>query len=111
MQAVRLRGGALVVADLSGRVVEVSADGRLRLLTDRIGAPAVGLMVDGDDAVLVPDYRGSAVWRVTREGDARPVIGGLATPVAMARSRDGSRLAVGTWGDGGLHLFDSAAAR
>lgn len=111
VQAVRMRRGTLVVADLAGRVVEVDAEGRQRLLTDRIGAPAVGMLVDGDDAVLVPDYRGSAVWRVTREGDARPVWQGLPTPVAMARSLDGSRLAVGTWGDGSLHVIDTGAAR
>lgn len=109
VQAVRTQRGALVVADLAGRVVEVSADGRERLLTDRIGAPAVGLLLDRDDAVLVPDYRGSEVWRVTRDGDARPVLRRLPTPVAMARSRDGTRLAVGTWGDGSLHVFSREA--
>ena len=62
-------------------------------------------MADGAEAVLVADYAGTSVWRVTLSGAAIPVIHDLRSPVAMARSTDGSEVAIGNWGDGSIRRY------
>jgi virginiamycin B lyase len=100
--------GALVVSNFAGGVVEVRPGGAQPKL---LGAPAVGIVTDGADAVLVPDYAGTSVWRVTRGGDATVFIQDLQSPVAVARSTNGSELAVGNWGDGSVRRYRYGAAR
>ena len=101
----------LVISNFAGGVVEVRPGGAKRELTKRLGAPAVGIVADGASAVLVPDYSGTSVWRVTREGEAALFIQELQSPVAMAVSKDGSELAVGSWGDGSVRRYRFASAR
>jgi sugar lactone lactonase YvrE len=108
---VEFADGTLVVSNFAGGVVEVRPGGAQRELTKRLGAPAVGIVADGADAVLVPDYAGTSVWRVTRGGDASVFIQDLQSPVAMARSANGSELAVGNWGDGSVRRYRHGAAR
>lgn len=103
--AVEFADGALVVANLAGSVLEIRPDATRRELTGKLGAPAVGIVADGPDAVLVPDYGGTSVWRVTRDGSARALIQDLRGPVAMARSPEGSEVAVGNWGDGVVRRY------
>jgi glucose/arabinose dehydrogenase len=90
--AVEFADGTLVVSNFAGGVVEVRPDGTQRQLTGKLGAPAVGIVAEGTDAVLVPDYGGTSVWRVTRNGSATVLIQDLRSPVAMARSIDGRQL-------------------
>lgn len=97
--AVEFSDGALVVSNFSGGVLEIRPDGRQIELTRQLGAPAVGIVAHGADAVLVPDYSGTSVWRVARSGAVSKLIEHLRNPVAMARSADGSEIAVGNWGD------------
>src|SRR5438034_9021535 len=108
---VEFADGALVVSNFAGGVVEVRPGGAQRKLTKLLGAPAVGIVTDGADAVLVPDYAGTSVWRVTRGGDATVFIQDLQSPVAVARSTIGSELAVGNWGDGSVRRYRYGAAR
>ncbi|MGN6827003.1 virginiamycin B lyase family protein [Paucibacter sp. M5-1] len=108
---VEFADGTLVISNFAGGVVEVRADGVQRELTKRLGAPAVGIVADGSDAVLVPDYSGTSVWRITRSGGATVLIQDLQSPVAMARSKSGSELAVGNWGDGSVRRYRYGAAR
>ncbi|CAN7574162.1 hypothetical protein LJR290_004138 [Variovorax sp. LjRoot290] len=103
--AVELADGTLVISNFAGSVVEVRPDGTQSELTRKLGAPAVGIVADGADAVLVSDYAGTSVWRVTRSGSASTVIQDLRSPVAMARSADGSEVAVGNWGDGTVRRY------
>ena len=105
--AVELADGALVVSNFAGGVVEIRANGARSELTGKLGAPAVGIVADGADAVLVPDYAGTSVWRVSRSGSATAVIQDLRSPVAMARSADGLEVAVGSWGDGTVRRYRS----
>jgi sugar lactone lactonase YvrE len=97
--------GTLIISNFSGTVVEVSPNGTQRELTRKLGAPAVGVVADGADAVLVPDYAGTSVWRVSRSGSATALLQDLLSPVAMARSADGSELSVGNWGDGSVRRY------
>lgn len=108
---VEFADGTLVVSNFAGGVVEVRPGGAQRNLTKPLRAPAVGIVTDGADAVLVPDYAGTSVWRVTRGGDATVFIQDLQSPVAMARSTNGSELAVGSWGDGSVRRYRYGAAR
>ncbi|MCX2864950.1 hypothetical protein OOZ63_24260 [Paucibacter sp. PLA-PC-4] len=108
---VEFADGSLVVSNFAGSVVEVRPGGAQRELTKRLGAPAVGIVADGADAVLVPDYSGTSVWRITRSGGITVLIEGLQSPVAMARSKGGSELAVGNWGDGSVRRYRYGAAR
>lgn len=108
---VEFADGTLVVSNFAGGVVEVRPGGAQRELTKLLGAPAVGIVADGADAVLVPDYAGTSVWRVTRRGSATELIHDLRSPVAMARSADGSELAVGNWGDGSVRRYPHGVAR
>jgi streptogramin lyase len=103
--AVEFADGALIVSNFAGGVVEVRPDGTQSELTGKLGAPAVGVVADGADAVLVPDYAGTSAWRVSRSGSATALIQDLRSPVAMARSADGSELAVGNWGDGSVRRY------
>jgi sugar lactone lactonase YvrE len=103
--AVEFSDGTLIVSNFSGGVVEIRPDGRQSELTRKLGAPAVGIVADRSDAVLVPDYGGTAVWRVTRSGSATRLIQNLHSPVAMARSTDGAEIAVGNWGDGTVRRY------
>lgn len=103
--------GALVVSNISGTIVEIRPDGRKRELARELRAPGVGIVMDGPDAVLVPDYGGTSVWRVTRDGSAATLIVNLRSPVAMARSSDGTQLAVGNWGDSTLRRYNRGGER
>ena len=103
--AVEFADGTLIISNFSGTVVEVRPHGTQRELTAKLGAPAVGVVADGADAVLVPDYAGTSVWRVSRSGSASALIHDLRSPVAMARSADGSELAIGSWGDGSVRRY------
>lgn len=102
---VEFADGGLVISNFSGSVVEVRPGQPLRVLTKQLGAPAVGMVIDGADAVLVADYAGADVWRVTRNGSTTAVIQNLRSPVAMARSVNGLELAVGSWGDSSVRRY------
>jgi hypothetical protein len=45
------------------------------------------------------------MWRESRSGASTAPIQGLLSPVAMAWSVDGSKPAVGSWGDGSVRRY------
>lgn len=104
----RLADGTLAVSCYGGSVDMVSPDGKITVLTTNLNTPGVGIIPDSssheEDAVLVVDYGGTTVQRVTRDGKTVPVAEGLRSPVALARMPDG-RIIVGTWSDNAAFVF------
>jgi len=65
--------------------------------------PGVGILADGDDAVLVIDNGASVVRRVSFDGQSSVVVDGLSgSAVALGRAANGDLL-VGTWGSGNIY--------
>lgn len=85
-------------------MARINRDGRVTVLTTRLNTPGVGIIQDGPDAVLVVDYGGAAIQRVTLSGTATPVADGIRSPVGPARMPDG-RVIVGTWNDNAAFIF------
>jgi hypothetical protein len=62
-------------------------------------------------AVITGSATASAVaeeptmWHDSRSGSLAALIQGLLSPVAMAWSEDGSKPAVGSWGDGSVRRY------
>lgn len=102
----RLADGTFVVSCYGGTVDVVDPAGTVSTLTASL-SPGVGIIPDGEDAVLVVNYGGSTVERVTRKGETAPVADGLRSPVGLARMPDG-RIIVGTWGDNAAFIFTPA---
>ena len=100
----RLADGSLVVSCYGGSVDMVGANGSVRQLTTSLNTPGVGIIPDGEDAVLVVDYGGTTVRRVTRDGKTTTVADGLRSPVGLGRMPDG-RVIVGTWHDNAAFVF------
>lgn len=62
----------------------------------------LGIVVDGQERVYVVDRAGQAVLRLAEGGSARPVTGGLSSPVGLGLAAD-EWLHVATWGDGSVY--------
>lgn len=105
----RLADGSIVVSCYGGSVDMVSPGGKVSTLTTSL-SPGVGIIPDrgpdGEEAVLVVNYGGTTVERVTRDGKTKPVAEGLRSPVGLGRMPDG-RIIVGTWGDNAAFIFPS----
>lgn len=94
--------GRLVVSEFQGQVVCIHPDGRKEILSQKLRNPAVGILVLDERSVAVADYGGTAVHRVTTDGQTSVLVDGLSSPVGLALGPDG-RLYVATWGDGALY--------
>ena len=103
----RLADGAMAVSCYGGSVDMVTPDGKISTLTTSL-SPGVGILPDqgpdGEEAVLVVNYGGTTVERITRDGKTAPVAEGLRSPVGLGRMPDG-RIIVGTWGDNAAFIF------
>lgn len=96
---VKRADGSLIISCLGGTIEHIGLDGRVRVVSERLNSPSPGLIPDGDNAVLVPDYGGTTVERIYLDGKTETVAGGFITPVGLVRMPDG-RLMVGDWGRG-----------
>lgn len=96
---VKRADGSLVISCLGGTIEHIGVDGRVRVISDKLNSPSPGLIPDGDNAVLVPDYGGTIVGRIYMDGRTETVAQGFITPVGLVRMPDG-RLMVGDWGRG-----------
>lgn len=98
---------SLVVSQYGGGITRVMPDGTQQELGAGFVRPGVGILADGDDAVLAADNGAGAVRRIVF-GNA-PVVVAENLPgsvVALGRGPNGEAL-VGTWSPGGIHLLES----
>lgn len=101
----RTSTGALYVSCYGGSVDRVAPDGSVTRITKGLQTPGVGIMPAGPDSVLVVDNGAGEIVEVGPEGKIRSICGNLASPVALARDRQG-RILVGTWGDGKIRIVE-----
>lgn len=103
---VQMPNGDLVVSQFGGRLTLVPKSGARKELGAAFTRPAVGIVMDAADAVVVADYGAGALRRVNVNSGATTLLAtGLSSPVALAKRADG-RYLVSTWGDGSLYLVD-----
>lgn len=98
----RFQDGRLVAAELNGNVLGHFPNGRDVVLSRVLKQPAVGLVVLHENSVAAADYGGTAVYRITLDGQTTVLADGLPSPVGLALGPDG-RLYVGCWGDGAIY--------
>lgn len=101
---------SLVISCLGGTIEHIGRDGRVRVISDRLNSPSPGLIADGEDAVMVPDYGGTTVERIYMDGRTETVAGNFITPVGLVRMPDG-RLMVGDWGRGMSLILEETGKR
>lgn len=103
----KLTDGSWVVSCYGGSVDMVSPEGNVSTLTTSL-SPGAGIIPDGgpdgEEAVLVANYGGNTVERVTRDGKSTLAADGPRAPVGLARMPDG-RIIVGAWGDNAAYIF------
>lgn len=97
--------GSLFVSCLNGGIDLIRPDGTSSTINTQLRNPAPGMILDGNDSVLVADYGGTSVIRVNTQGEATPVIDGVSTPVGLARRPDG-QIILGTWGDNAAFIVN-----
>ena len=102
---VKRADGSLVISCLGGTIEHIGLDGRVRVISDKLNSPSPGLIPDGDEAVLVPDYGGTTVERIYMDGRTETIAGGFITPVGLVRMPDGN-LMVGDWGRGAAIILN-----
>jgi virginiamycin B lyase len=94
---VEMPDGSIVSSQYGGRVTRILSDGMVQELGQSFNRPGVGILADGDDAVLVIDNGASVVRRVSFDGQSSVVVDGLSgSAVALGRATNGDLL-VGTW--------------
>lgn len=96
---VKRADGSLIISCLGGTIEHIGLDGSVRVISEELNSPSPGLIPDGEDAVLVPDYGGTRVARIYLDGRTETVADGFYVPVGLVRMPDG-RLMVGDWGRG-----------
>jgi glucose/arabinose dehydrogenase len=100
---VEMPDGSIVSSQYGGRVTRILPDGMVQELGQSFNRPGVGILADGDDAVLVIDNGASVVRRVSFDGQSSVVVDGLSgSAVALDRAANGDLL-VGTWGSGNIY--------
>lgn len=97
---VEMPDGSIVSSQYGGRVT--LPDGKVQELGQSFNRPGVGILADGDDAVLVIDNGASVVRRVSFDGQSSVVDGLSGSAVALGRAANGDLL-VGTWGSGNIY--------
>lgn len=94
---------SIVTPQYSGRVTRILPDGQVQELGQSFNRPGVGILADGDNAVLAIDNGASVVRRVSFDGQSSVVVNGLSgSAVALGRAANGDLL-VGTWGAGNIY--------
>lgn len=100
---VEMPDGSVVSSQYGGRVTRITLDGTVQELGQSFERPGVGILADGDGAVLVIDNGAGVVRRVSFDGQSRIVVNGLSgSAVALGRALNGDLL-VGTWGSGNVY--------
>ena len=99
---VEMPDGGIVSSQYGGRVTCILPDGKVQELGQSFNRPGVGILADGDDAVLVIDNGASVVRRVNFDGQSSVVDGLSGSAVALGRAANGDLL-VGTWGSGNIY--------
>lgn len=100
---VEMPDGSIVSSQYGGRVTRILPDGKVQELGQSFSRPGVGILADGNDAVLVIDNGASVVRRVSFGGQSSIVVDGLSgSAVALGRAANGDLL-VGTWGSGNVY--------
>jgi glucose/arabinose dehydrogenase len=94
---VKMKGGSFLVSCLSGGIDRIEAADAITTISQRLNSPAPGIIADGENAVLVADYGGTAVWRIRTDGTSEIAAHNFSTPVGLVRMPDG-RIIVADWG-------------
>jgi sugar lactone lactonase YvrE len=94
---VKMKDGSFLVSCLSGGIDRIEPNGTITTMSSQLKSPAPGMIADGEDAVLVADYGGTAVWRIRTDGTSEIAAGSFRTPVGLVRMPDG-RIIVADWG-------------
>ncbi len=95
--------GSIVSSQYGGRVTRILPGGKVQELGQSFNRPGVGILADGNNAVLVIDNGASVVRRVGFDGQSSVVVDGLSgSAVALGRAANGDLL-VGTWGGGNIY--------
>lgn len=108
---VAMPDGSLVASQYGGRVTRILPDGSFQELGEAFVRPGVGIVADGDAAVLVVDNGAGMVRRVDFSGRAGIVADGFSgSLVALARGGRGELL-IGAWGSGHVYSIDYAQTK
>ncbi|ONH84065.1 serine/threonine protein kinase [Roseomonas mucosa] len=95
--------GSIVSSQYGGRLTRILPGGKVHELGQSFNRPGVGILADGDNAVLVIDNGASVVRRVSFDGQSSVVVDGLSgSAVALGRAANGDLL-IGTWGGGNIY--------
>jgi sugar lactone lactonase YvrE len=97
--------GSFIVSCLNGGIDHIKPDSTVSTINKTLRAPAPGMIAADNSTVLVADYGGTAIFRVTLDGAASVVADGFQTPVGLARRPDG-RLLVADWGPGAVFTVE-----
>lgn len=101
---VKFGDDSLIISCLGGTVERIAPDGSVTILSDQLASPSPGLIRDGKNAVMVPDYGGTTVNRVTLNGRTETVLEGFIIPVGLVRMPDG-RVMVADWGRNAASIY------
>lgn len=97
---VEMPDGSIVTSQYGGRVTRILPNGEMQELGKDFVRPGVGILADGNEAVLVIDNGAGAVRRVSFAGQSQVVGQGFeGSSVALGRAGNGELL-VGAWGSG-----------
>jgi len=97
---VEMPDGSIVTSQYGGRVTRILPTGEKQELGKDFVRPGVGILADGNDAVLVIDNGAGSVRRVSFDGQSQVIGQGFeGSSVALGRAVNGELL-VGAWGSG-----------
>lgn len=102
----RFRDSSLIISCLNGGIDRIDPNKQVTTINSSLHNPAPGIIQDGEDAVLVADYGGTAVMRIRMDGIATIVAADFETPVGLVRTPDG-RLIVADWGRRAAFAMDA----
>lgn len=103
---VKFNDGRIIVSCLNGGIDLMESDGSVRTIHSGLMSPAPGMVADGAQAVIVADYGGTALSRISLTGKSKVMADGFRTPVGLVRTPDG-QLIVADWGQRGAFLVKS----
>jgi sugar lactone lactonase YvrE len=94
-------GGFVVVSQAKDQLVRVSAQGEVTPIVNGSLAPKNNphYVVADSEGYCVTDNYAAAVWRVTRDGEVKPLVQGepLVKPVGLAQEANGNLLVADPW--------------
>jgi sugar lactone lactonase YvrE len=103
---VEMPDNSLVVTQYGGRVTRVMPDGAAQEIGQEFSRPGVGIIADGNDAVLAVDNGADVVRRVDFGGQSA-IVSEKLPGSAVALGRDGGgRVLAGAWGTGNIYVIE-----